>query len=182
MSKDVVFDYSDAGDQGVYEIIPDGTIAKVKFTITEGNYNDPSKGWNGGLATQGKSGSVYLNTKNTIVAGEHKNKIVFNLIGLHSPKGPTYKAMGESYIKAVIDSSLCLEPHDHSPETKEKRKATWMDLTEMVHLVEICTKHDQNGNLKNEIKKVITPNDIRYHEHMGDKSSIEVEFNDSIPF
>lgn len=182
MSEEVVFDYSEAGDYGTYELIPDGTIAKVKFTIIEGNYNDPSKGWKGGLATQGKTGSVYLNTKNTIVAGEYKNRVVFNKIGLYSAKGPQYNEMGQAYMKSVIDSSLGLDPQDHSPETKERRKSTWNDLTKMVHLVEICTKHDQNGNLRNEIKKVITTKDIRYHEHMGDKSSIEAEFNDSIPF
>ena len=175
-----VVDYSGAKNQEEYEIIPDNTIVKVKFEIKEGNYNDPSRGWNKGLATQGQSGAVYLNTINTVIEGKYKDKKIFNLIGLYSPKGETYREMGRSYIKAVLDSAHRIEPNDHSQDAQKKRQATWTDLTTLVHLVEVGTKHDQKGNLRNEIKKVITPKDIRYHEYMGD--SIEDDFDDEIKF
>lgn len=177
---ETIVDYSDAKNQGEYELIPDGTVVKVKFEIKEGNYNDPSRGWNKGLATQGQSGAVYLNTINTVIAGEHKDKKIFNLIGLYSPKGETYREMGRTYIKAILDSAHGIDPNDHSAIAQKKRQATWTDLTKLVHLVEVGTKHDQKGNLRNEIKKVITPNDIRYHEYMG--INIEDDFDDEIKF
>ena len=178
-ARESTVDYSIAKNQGDYSPIPDGTIVKVKFDIKEGGYNDPEKGWFGGLATLGRSGAVYLNTVNTVLTGEHKNKKIYNLIGLYSPKGPNYYEMGNSYVKAVLDSTYGLDPNDMGEEARIKRSKKRSELAGLVHLVEVKTTHDDKGNLKNEIKKVVTPNDIRYHEAMGQK--IENDFDDELP-
>jgi hypothetical protein len=178
--QESIFDYSTAKNQDDYSPIPEGTIVKVKFTIKKGDYNNEEHGWTDGLATLGQSGAVYLNTINTVLTGEHKNKKIYHLIGLYSPKGPTYEEMGKSYIKAVLDSAYGLEPNDMSEEARKKRSKKRSELEGLVHLVEVKTTHDHKGNLKNEIKKVITPNDIRYGEAMGVK--IEDDFDDEIPW
>jgi hypothetical protein len=72
--QESIFDYSTAKNQDDYSPIPDGTIVKVKFTIKKGDYNNEEHGWTDGLATLGQSGEVYLNTINTVLTGEHKNK------------------------------------------------------------------------------------------------------------
>ena len=178
--QESIFDYSTAKNQDDYSPIPEGTIVKVKFTIKEGGYNDVEQGWTEGLATLGQSGAVYLNTINTVLTGEHKNKKIYHLIGLYSPKGDTYNEMGKSYIKALLDSAYGLDPNDMSEEARKKRSKKLSELAGLVHLVEVKNTHDHKGNLKNEIKKVITPKDIRYGEAMGVK--IEDDFDDEIPW
>lgn len=83
-------DFSSAEDQQTFDIIPKGTIARVRMTIKPGGHNDPSEGWTGGYATQGNTGAVYLNCEFVILEGQFARRKVWSLIGLHSPKGPDY--------------------------------------------------------------------------------------------
>jgi hypothetical protein len=44
-------DFNDA--QSNTNLIPKGTLAKVRLTIRPGGFDDPSQGWTGGYATRG---------------------------------------------------------------------------------------------------------------------------------
>jgi hypothetical protein len=45
-------DFNDAEQQQTFDLIPKGTVAKVRMTIKPGGYDDPNQGWTGGYATQ----------------------------------------------------------------------------------------------------------------------------------
>ena len=51
-------DFGSAEDQQTFDIIPRGTIARVRMTIKPGGYNDPDQGWTGGYATLGETGAI----------------------------------------------------------------------------------------------------------------------------
>lgn len=55
-------DFNNAEDQSGFEVIPKGTLAKVRMTIKPGGHDDASQGWTDGWATRSPTtGSVYLN-------------------------------------------------------------------------------------------------------------------------
>jgi len=66
------FDFSDARPNA--NIIPKGTLAKVRLTIRPGGYDNPEKGWTGGYATLGTSGAVYLNAEYTVLEGARRGR------------------------------------------------------------------------------------------------------------
>ena len=59
-------DFNDA--QSNTNLIPKGTLAKVRLTIRPGGFDDPSQGWTGGYATRGSTGAVYLNGAETQIS------------------------------------------------------------------------------------------------------------------
>ena len=107
------FDFTDARPN--MNIIPKGTLAKVRLTIRPGGYDDPSKGWTGGYATQGTTGAVYLNAEYTDLEGEYAGRKIWSLIGLHSEKGPTWAEMGRSFVRNMLSSARGVSPKDQSP-------------------------------------------------------------------
>jgi hypothetical protein len=79
-------DFNDA--QSNTNLIPKGTLAKVRLTIRPGGFDDASQGWTGGFATRSSTGAVYLNGEFTVTEGQYARRKIFKLIGLYSPKGP----------------------------------------------------------------------------------------------
>ena len=75
-------DFNDA--QTNTNLIPKGTLAKVRLTIRPGGFDDPSQGWTGGYATRGSTGAVYLNGEFTVLEGQYARRKIFTLIGLYS--------------------------------------------------------------------------------------------------
>ena len=47
-------------------VIPKGTLAKVRLTIRPGGFDDPSQGWTGGFAKRATTGAVYLDAEYTV--------------------------------------------------------------------------------------------------------------------
>ena len=45
-------DFNDAEHQQSFDLIPKGTVAKVRMTVKPGGYDDPSQGWVGGHAAR----------------------------------------------------------------------------------------------------------------------------------
>ena len=41
-------DFNSADDQSGFDVIPKGTLVKVRMTIKPGGYDDASQGWNEG--------------------------------------------------------------------------------------------------------------------------------------
>ena len=68
-------------------LIPIGTLAKVRLTIRPGGFDDAAQGLTGGYATRGSTGAVYLTGEFTVTEGQYAQRKIFTLIGLYSPKG-----------------------------------------------------------------------------------------------
>jgi len=51
-------------------LIPKGTLARVRLTIRPGGFDDANQGWTGGYATRGSTGAVYLNGEFVVLDGQ----------------------------------------------------------------------------------------------------------------
>ena len=68
-------DFNNAEDQQSFDVIPKGTIARVRMTIKPGGIDDASQGWTGGYATQSAmTGSVYLNCEFVVTDGPYAKR------------------------------------------------------------------------------------------------------------
>jgi len=85
-------DFNDAAQNA--NLIPKGTIARVRLTIRPGGFDDPSQGWTGGYAKRGTTGSVYLDAEYTVLEGPYAKRKIWSMIGLYSPNGPNWANMG----------------------------------------------------------------------------------------
>jgi hypothetical protein len=115
-------DYNDARQNP--NLIPKGTIAKVRLTIRPGGFDDASQGWHGGFATRGATGAVYLNCEFTVLEGQYAKRKIFSMIGLFSPKGPDWANMGRSLIRGMLNSARGISDKDVSPNAQAARRIT----------------------------------------------------------
>lgn len=158
-------DFNSADDQNNFDLIPKGTLLKVRLTIRPGGYDDSSQGWTGGYATQSSAtGAVYLNCEFVVLDGPFAKRKMWSLIGLYSPKGPEWANMGRAFIKGILNSSRNLHPQDNSPQAQNARRIRGfadLDGGEFVARVEV-EKDQQSGEQKNVIKTAVTPDHKEY--------------------
>lgn len=151
--------FSDAEEQTSGDLIPHKTPVKVVLKIRAGGYNDPSKGWTGGFATQSDSGAVYLDAEYTIIGGKYNKRKVWSLIGLHSPKGPKWEQMGRSFVRAMLESARGISPTDASELAMKARMINGfgdLDGLEFAAFVEVQKAEAGSGyDDKNIIQTVI---------------------------
>ncbi len=93
-------DFNNAAIQQDYDLIPKGTLAKERMTLKAGGYDEPHMGWTDGWATRSETGAAYLNTEFVVLEGPFAKRKIWSLIGLHSPKGPTWGDMGRTLVRA----------------------------------------------------------------------------------
>lgn len=162
-------DFNSSENQSNFDLIPNGTLAKVRMSIKPGGYDDQNQGWVGGYATRNENtGSIYLSCEFVILEGEYTKRKVWGIIGLYSNKGPEWGNMGRSFIKAILNSSSGFSENDNSPAAQSARKINGLgDLDGIEFVAKITTKKDQNEELRNEIRFAITPDNKDYKSVMG---------------
>lgn len=159
-------DFNDA--QSNSNVIPKGTLAKVRLTLRPGGYDDPSQGWTGGYAKRGSTGSVYLDAEYTVLEGPYAKRKIWSLIGLYSPNGPNWANMGRSLVRGILNSSRGLSDKDNSPEAQARRRINgFADLDGLEFVARIDVGTDTNGEDKNEIKSAVMPDHRDYAPVMG---------------
>ena len=157
-------DFNSAEDQNNFDVIPKGTLVKVRMTIRPGGYDDASQGWTGGYATQSMTtGSVYLSCEFVVLGGPYAKRKMWSLIGLHSPKGPEWANMGRAFVKGILNSSRGLHPQDNSAQAQQARRIQgFADLDGIEFVAKVEMDKDQNGDDKNVIRTAITPDHKDY--------------------
>jgi len=167
------FDFNNAEDQTGFDLIPKGTLVKVRMTIQPGGFDDPSQGWTGGYATQSQTtGSVYLNCEFVVLEGKYARRKMWSLIGLHSPKGPEWANMGRAFIKGILNSARGVHPGDNSPQAQQARRIQgFQDLDGIEFVARVDVEKDQNGEDRNVVKQAITPDHKDYAALMGQTSA-----------
>ena len=149
-------DFNDA--QSNTNLIPKGTLAKVRLTIRPGGFDDPSQGWTGGYATRGSTGAVYLNGEFTVTEGQYARRKIFTLIGLYSPKGPDWANMGRSLVRGMLNSARGISDKDQSPQAQAARRiGGFADLDGIEFVARIDVGSDAMGEEKNERRTVRRP-------------------------
>lgn len=158
-------DYNDAKNPNV---IPKGTLAKVRLTIRPGGFDDPSQGWTGGYATRGSTGAVYLNGEFTVLEGQYAKRRIWSLIGLYSPKGPDWSNIGRSLIRGMLNSARGLSDKDVTPQAQAARRINgFADLDGLEFVARIDIGTDTNGDDKNEVRGAVTRDHRDYAQLMG---------------
>ena len=159
-------DFNDARQNA--NLIPKGTIAKVRLTIRPGGFDDPSQGWTGGYAKRGTTGSVYLDAEYTVLEGPFARRKVWSMIGLYSPKGPDWANMGRSLVRGILNSARGLSDKDNSPEAQNARRiAGFADLDGIEFVARIDVGTDANGEDKNDIRQAVTRDHKEYAAALG---------------
>ena len=162
-------DYNDAKQNP--NLMPKGTLAKVRLTIRPGGFDDASQGWTGGYATRGSTGAVYLNGEFTVVEGPFAKRKIWTPIGLYSPKGPDWGNMGRSLVRGMLNSARGLSDKDVSPQAQAARRINgFADLDGLEFVARIDIGTDTNGDEKNEVRGAVTRDHKGYAEVMGVKS------------
>ena len=163
------FDFNSAAEQSSYDLIPKGTVVRVRMTIKPGGYDDPSQGWTGGYATRSLStGSVYLNCEFVVLDGPFARRKMWSLIGLYSAKGAEWTNMGRTLIKAILNSARGINPNDSSPAAQNARRISgFADLEGIEFVGKVDWEKDQNGQDKCVIKSAVTPEHKDYAAHMN---------------
>ena len=149
-------------------LIPKGTIVKVRMTLRPGGFDDPSQGWTGGYAKRGTTGSVYLDAEYTVLEGQYAKRKIWSLIGLFSPKGPDWANMGRAYVRSVLNSARGLSEKDNSPQAQNARRIAGLaDLDGLEFFARIDVGTDANGDEKNDIRSAITRDHKDYPANGG---------------
>lgn len=162
-------DFNSADDQSGFDVIPKGTLAKVRMTIKPGGHDDASQGWTGGWATRSNTtGAVYLNCEFVVLEGKYARRKIWSLIGLYSAKGPDWANIGRAFIKGILNSSRGVSNKDNSPAAQNARRINGLgDLDGVEFVARIDIEKDQNDDDKNVIKLAITPDNKEYAYLMG---------------
>ena len=159
-------DYNDAKQNP--NLIPKGTLVKVRLTIRPGGFDDPSQGWTGGYATRGSTGAVYLNGEFTVLEGQYAKRKIFTLIGLYSPKGPDWGNIGRSMVRGMLNSARGLSDKDQSPQAQAARRiAGFADLDGLEFVARVDIGTDTNGEAKNEVRSAVAADHKEYAAVMG---------------
>jgi len=154
--------------QSSSNVIPKGTLAKVRLTIRPGGFDDPSQGWTGGYAKRGATGAVYLDAEYTVVEGSFAKRKIWSLIGLYSPKGPDWGNAGRGLIKDILNSAHGLDDKDNSAQAQAKRRISgFAELDGIEFIARMDIGSDTNGEDKNEVRSAVTPSHRDYAQLMG---------------
>ena len=159
-------DFNDARQNA--NLVPKGTIAKVRLTIRPGGFDDPSQGWTGGYAKRGTTGSVYLDAEFTVLEGPYAKRKIWSMIGLYSASGPNWANMGRGLIRGILNSARGLSDKDNSPEAQNARRISgFADLDGIEFVARIDVGTDANGDDKNEIRQAVTRDHKEYAAATG---------------
>ena len=164
------FDFQDADpQQSGFDPIPKGVIAPMRMTLKPGGHDDQSQGWTGGYATQSfDTGAVYLAAEFVVTGGEYAKRKLWSNIGLHSPKGPTWQAMGRAFIRAALNSARNVHAQDNSPHAAAARRITgFHELDGLEFLARVDIEKDSKGQDRNVVKVAVEPDHPDYAKLMG---------------
>lgn len=162
-------DFNDAEQQPSFDLIPKGTVVKLRMTIKPGGHDDPEQGWTGGYASESfDTGSVYLACEFVVLEGEYAKRKLWSNIGLHSAKGPAWGNMGRSFIRAVLNSARGVAPQDNSPQAATARRIRdFSELDGIEFAARVDVEKDTKGENRNVIKQAIEPDHRDYAAAMG---------------
>jgi len=173
MNQNTWQDFNDAeAQQGAFDLIPKGTLVRVRMTIKPGGYDDPTQGWTGGYASQSfDTGSAYLACEFVVLEGAYAKRKMWSNIGLQSRKGPTWGQMGRSMIRAILNSSRNIQPQDNGPQAAAARRIQgFNELDGIEFLARVDVEKDAKGEDRNVVKLAVEPDHKDYAALMGGSS------------
>lgn len=171
------YDFNTANEQASFDVIPHGTIAKVKLKIKPGGCNDEAKGWTKGYATRNNdTGVMYLICEFVVLEGKYAKRKIWSNIGLYSPKNDNkWGDMGRSFIRGILNSARGISDKDTSEEAQAKRRINGLaELDGLEFLAKIEVEKDQKDKDRNVIKYAVTPDHKEYAAIMSAVSTAQM--------
>jgi hypothetical protein len=154
-------------------VIPDGSEVQVKLKIRPGGYNDFKLGLTDGMASEGKTGAIYLNCEFSVISPPHLGKKFFSLIGLRSPKGPWWGNKGRELIRGILNSSNDIDDRDRSPSAISfRRLRSLKDLDGIVFNAKVKAVKGDDGRWKNELDAAVVKDDVTEHVDAKNKDFV----------
>lgn len=165
MNYNANFDFNNVeSGMGDFDLIPDGTIAKLVMTIRPGGQGDG--GW---LTPSNSSDAQYLNCEFTVSEGKYaKRKLWQNMTvsgGKVDADGNSIAGnITRSMMRAILESARNIKPTDESDQAKKARcVGGYGDFNGMEFTAKIGIEKGTNGYKdKNKILSVITPDKEGY--------------------
>ena len=159
MLTDFSTDFNTAKPQN--NLIPKGTIVKVKMAVKPGSYKD----W---YTKSYATGSIYLNAEFTVVEGPYAKQKIYQAIGVKSGKAEgaedAWREIGRSMIRSILESARNIHPHDNSEKAVLGRNLSSIaDLNGLEFRAKVGIETDRYGE-KNKIATVITPGQFQNTE------------------
>ncbi len=168
------YDFNDAEPIN-FNLIPQGTIAKVSLMILAGGYNDHKQGWFNGYATRNElSEAVYFNCQFTILQGEYAKRKIWGMIGLYSQKNNNrWGDIGRSFIRSMLNSAKGFSDKDNSDAAQLARRInSFADLNGLEFIAKIDIETDKLGNQKNVVKSAIDTSHKDYNKFMDSRTDL----------
>ena len=105
---------------GDYELIPDGTIAKVSMLVRPGGEGE------GGWLTEAASKNLYLSCEFVVTEGKYARRKFWQVLvlvgGKKNEKGESMSAnISKATLRAIVESAKGVDPKDTSEDAKAKR-------------------------------------------------------------
>ena len=137
MSGSFMHDFNGAEpQQNAFELIPAGTLVKVRLTIRPGGIGP--EGW----VTQSRTSEAqYLNTEAVILDGPHARRRIYTRIGLRGKGGQgddTYANRGRSLIRGILESARGVAAV--SPWLRPRRTRL-ADEQRLLSVADLTTRH-----------------------------------------
>ncbi len=176
-------DFNDAEQQLGFDLIPKGSLVRVRMTIKPGGHDVPAQGWTGGYATESfDTGAVYLACEFVVLEGPFAKRKMWSNIGLHSRKGPTWGQMGRSMIRAILNSARNIHPQDNAaPAAAARRIQGFHELDGVEFLARVDVEKDAKGLDRNVVKLAIEPDHKDYAALMGSAPRVSAQAPASPP-
>lgn len=159
------YDFNDAEQQQIFELIPNNTIVPLVMYIRPGG-----TGPNGILRQSKSSDAEMLDCEFTVESGPYAKRKIFQMFTL---SGGKLDEKGESIggkisrqtLRAILESARGINPDDTSEAARQARRINdWLDFNGMTFLARLGVEKDRTGqyNDKNKIKSVIVPGERDY--------------------
>ncbi|KLT21868.1 putative phage related protein [Wolbachia endosymbiont of Armadillidium vulgare str. wVulC] len=153
MLSDFLTDFNTAKLQS--NLIPKGTIVKVKMAIKPGDYEN----W---FIKSYTTGSIYLNVEFTVTEGPYAKRKIFQIIGVKSGKASVegedvWGESGRSMLRSILESARNIHSNDTSEKAVIARKVNSIaDFNGLEFTAKVGIEADRYGE-KNKIATVIIP-------------------------
>jgi hypothetical protein len=125
------------------------------------------------MASEGKTGAIYLNCEFSVISPPHLGKKFFSLIGLRSPKGPWWGNKGRELIRGILNSSNDIDDRDRSPSAISfRRLRSLKDLDGIVFNAKVKAVKGDDGRWKNELDAAVVKDDVTEHADAKNKDFV----------
>jgi hypothetical protein len=160
------FDFNSASEQTSFDLIPKGTLVRVRMTIRPGGFDDASQGWRlRHPQRQHRFGLPELRVRRDGGVRPPQDVVADRSA---QPQGSGVGQHGSHLRQGDPQLGAWVHPGDNSPAAQNSRRISgFADLDGIEFLGKVDWEKDQNGQDKSVIKAAITPDHKDYAALMG---------------